>query len=225
MSNKAKVLLFAAAAAVLCVPSEAAAQVSRRTAGIVVRGSFWGLPQGHPQLIWTRVDEHTLFDGNGAGGWVSFLSRASDQLFLEVSLGTVVRTVEEVRRPAGTDTYVEALVPFLWGVRFLPLDPHGVGALRPYMSLGIGPYWAMDVLETETSSTHDVSIDSEHEFGGYLGAGVDFMFTDWFGLNFDVKRHYVDFRGRDDYGGFEYGIGLQFMWGDHRPLRRRGHIR
>jgi hypothetical protein len=225
MSNRAKVILVAAVAAALCVPSGVTAQVSRRTAGIALRGSFWGLPDGRPQLIWTSVDEHTLFAGSGAGGWISFQSRASDQVFLEVSLGTVVRTVEEVRRPTGTDTYVEALVPLLWGVRFLPIEPRGDGAVRPYFSAGIGPYWALDVLDIETGTSHDVSVDSEHRFGGYLGGGVDLMFTDWLGLGFDVRRHFVDFRRRDDYGGFEYGMGLQFMWGDRRPGRRGRHVR
>ncbi len=225
MSNRAKVLLCAAAAALACIPLEASAQVSRRTTGIVLRGSFRSLPEGRPRLIWSSADDYTLFEGDGAGGWIGFLSRADDHLLLEISLGTVVRTVEEVRRPAGTDTYVEAMVPFLVGLRFLPLEPYDGGALRPYVSAGVGPYWLADVLATEAGDAHDVSIDWERDLGGYLGGGVDFMFTDWLGLNFDVKRHFVDFRTRDDYSGFEYGMGLQFMWGDHRSQRRRGHTR
>jgi len=110
-------------------------------------------------------------------------------------------------------------------VRFLPIEPHGGEGLRPYLSAGIGPYWAMDVLDMESGPSHDVSIDSEHRFGGYVGAGVELMLTDWLGLGFDVRRHYVDFRGREDYGGFEYGMGLQFMWGDRRPDRGKRHFR
>ncbi|HSG48937.1 MAG TPA: outer membrane beta-barrel protein [Longimicrobiales bacterium] len=222
MSYHAKFLLplAATAALVLALPSNASAQLSRRTTGITLRGTAWGLPNGQQRLAWGSTDRHTYFDGEGLGGWISFISRASDQVFIELSLGGVVRTVEEVQHAAGTDTYVEALVPLLVGARYFPLESRRSNPLRPYLSFGAGPYWAADITTVDRPSDDDVTVDSQHEFGGYLGAGMDFMFTDWIGLNFDVKRHYVDFPGRDEYSGFEYGMGLQFMWGSQRRSRR-----
>lgn len=224
MSHSARALLPLVATAALVLglpPSNAEAQVSRRTAGIMVRGSAWGWPDAHRRLVWGSTDRHTYFDGEGVGGWISFLSRAGDRVFVEVSLGGVVRRVEEVEHAAGTDTYVEALVPVLVGARYFPFESRRGSALRPYLSFGGGPYWAADITTLERPFDDEVDVDSQHEFGGYLGAGMDFMFSDWVGLNFDVKRHFVDFPGRDAYDGLEYGLGLQFMWGDQGRRRHR----
>jgi len=223
MRYSAKILLpiVVTAALVLGSSPNASAQIARRTAGITLRGSAWGWPDGQQRLVWATTDRHTYYHGEGVGGWISFMSRASDQVLVELSLGAVVRQVEEVEHPGGTDTYVEALVPLLIGARYFPLESGRRDALGPYVSFGAGPYWAADITTLERPSEDDVTVDSRHEFGGYLGAGMDFMFTDWVGLNIDVKRHWVDFPGRDAYSGFEYGMGLQFMWGNQGRRRHR----
>lgn len=66
----------------------------------------------------------------------------------------------------------------------------------------------------------EVTINSKLKAGGYAGGGLDFMLTSWFGLNLDVKYHFVDFNSNSDFSGYEYGLGLQFMWGKYRPARR-----
>lgn len=220
MTHEGRVLLTAALTAVFALPAGAAAQVSRRSAGLALRGSAWSRPAGAPHLVWRGDDEHTLFDGDGLGGWISFLARASPHVLVELSLGTVVRTVEKVQHADGTDTYVEALVPLLAGVRFHPFAPRREGALVPYLAVGGGPYWTGDIVKIDSGRREDVSVDGRHRFGGYLGGGVDFMITDWVGLNFDVRRHYVDFRADHESSGLEYGAGIVFLWGHRRGGRR-----
>jgi N-acyl-D-amino-acid deacylase len=95
---------------------------------------------------------------------------------LELSLGTVPRTAEQVKHAEGTDTYVEAAVPFRAGVRFHPVVPCG-GGIVPYVSLSIGPYWVGDVVSTEWATGDHTSVDFETRFGGYVGGGADFMVT------------------------------------------------
>lgn len=210
--------LALAVAGVVVAAGGASAQVARRTAGITLRGSVWDLRQGQQRLIWQSDEQHRLFDGDGAGGWISFTARASSNLALELSLGGVVRRMEEVKHAQGTDKYTEALVPLLIGGRIYPFVPRRGTPLLLYVSAGAGPYWMGDIVEIDRGSDEDVSVDGRYLFGGYLGAGVDFMFTDWMGLNIDMKRHYVDFTADQEHSGLEFAAGLTFMWGDH--LRR-----
>jgi outer membrane protein W len=153
-----------------------------------------------------------------------------DHVLLELSLGAVVRTVEELKHSEGTDTYVEALVPLLLGGRFHPIPAHRGHSFLPYLSVGGGPYWAADILSTSTSVKDRVTVDSRHQFGAYVGGGIDLMFTNWVGLNMDVKRHYVDFNTGNEHSGYEYALGLQFMWGTRKRHRgvssasHRGHL-
>lgn len=200
-------------------PAVTAGQISRRSAGLVVRGGAWSMSEGQGRLVWTSDDEHTLYDGAGLGGWIAFIGRVGPHVSFELSLGTVVRTVEEVKHAQGTDTYVEGVVPVLAGLRFLPLAHPGGTSVVPYLSFGAGAYWVGDVVDTEWVGGDDTSVDFEARFGGYLGVGVDVMITDWFGLNFDLKRHFVDLRANHELSGVELGGGLAFYWG------RRGRSR
>jgi len=205
-------------AGALMVPATTAAQASRRSAGIILRGSAWSLGRGPSRLVWQSDDLHTLFDEVGVAGWISFVGRTEPNLDLELSLGTVLRTVEEVKHAQGTDTYVEAAIPLLIGLRVHPVVPGG-GGVVPYVSVGLGPYWVGDVVSTERFAGDHTSVSFETRFGGYVGGGADFMIADWFGLNLDLKRHFVDVRAPRDLSGFEYGAGMVFLWGRRSASR------
>jgi len=219
MTHRSGAFALAAVAAVLVASMNVSAQVSRRSAGLILRGSAWSLPDGQGRLVWQSDDQHTLYEGAGLGGSISFVGRVSPLLALELSLGAVVRRVEEVRHELGTDTYVAATVPLLVGLRFHPVPSRrGVGIL-PYLSVGGGPYWVGDVVELDAGGSEQVTTDFRHQLGGYVGGGVDFMITGWLGLNFDVRRHFVDFRTHYERSGLEYSTGLMFLWGGGRHGR------
>lgn len=207
--------LWAVLAAVLALHGGVEGQDGRRAMGLTLRASFWDLPRGPQRLSWTSGQDYELLESNGVGGWVSFLGTLSDRFLLELSLGGVVRTVEEVTFPGGNDTYVEVLVPFLVGARFHPISGGGSG-VSPYLSFGLGPYWDATVISLDSALNDDTSVEWDRRFGGYVGAGVDAMFIDWMGLNFDLRWHEVDFPDREDYSGLEASAGLQFMWGRRR---------
>jgi outer membrane protein W len=169
------------------------------------------------------VDQHrhVMVDVGGAGGWLNFFSRTSDNWFMEFSLGAVTRVVDEVENVAGKDTRVKAVVPVLIGMRYHVLSPNHRGAIRPYLSFGAGPYWIADIFVQDQYYKEEVTVDSELKPGGYAGVGLDFMMTDWFGLNFDARRHFVNFNTNAEHSGYEYALGIQFMWGNYRPGRNR----
>lgn len=113
------------------------------------------------------------------------------------------------------------VVPVLLGMRYHLFSPQNRSNIRPYVAFGAGPYWFADIfVHEEYWDEEEVTINSKLKAGGYAGGGLDFMLTSWFGLNLDVKYHFVDFNSNSDFSGYEYGLGLQFMWGKYRPGRR-----
>jgi outer membrane protein W len=209
------------AVTVFLANTNALAQARPKMAGIGFRGSFWNMNDNATLVSITDNYRHRVVSTGGAGGWVNFFSRTSDNWFLEFSLGAVAKTVDEVLHPDGVDTRVNVVVPVLLGMRFHLFSPTNRGALRPYLSFGGGPYWIADIFSKERYYAEEVIIKSELKTGGYAGVGMDFMLADWFGLNFDVRRHFVNFNTNSDYSGNEYALGIQFMWGNYRPSRGR----
>jgi hypothetical protein len=167
-----------------------------------------------------NYNDHRLVDLGAGGGWLTFLSRTSDAWFLEFSLGGVAKQVESVQYIGGEDTHVLALVPVLAGMRFDMLSAHNRSALRPYLAFGAGPYWVADIFVQDRYFEEEVHVSSDLHAGGYLGGGIDFMIFNWFGLNFDVRRHFVNFDANNEHSGYEYGMGLQFMWGNYRSEKK-----
>lgn len=196
------------------------AYAQTRSAGIGIRGSYWNMNRGGSLLRIENNHERQFVDLAGGGGWLSFLSRTSDSWFMEFSLGGLANTVEHVSYRDREDTRVKAMVPVLIGMRFHLLSAHNRGALRPYLAFGAGPYWAADVFVENYYYRDETHVDSELFAGGYLGGGMDFMILSWFGLNFDARRHFVGFDTNNEHSGYEYGLGVQFMWGNYRPERR-----
>jgi outer membrane protein W len=190
-------------------------------AGIGLRGSYWDMSDNATLVSIIDRHRHRVVDFGGAGGWLNFFSRTSDNWFLEFSLGAVARVVDEVEHAEGQDTQVKTVVPVLIGMRYHFLSPANRGALRPYLSFGGGPYWIADIFVRDRYYEEEVTVNSELKTGGYAGLGLDFMMTDWFGLNFDVRRHFVSFNTNSEHSGYEYALGIQFMWGNYRPERNR----
>lgn len=214
MQNAVKPLLLMSA---LLFAQFTPAQCQTRSAGIGIRGSYWNMNRGGTLLRVEDHFDHRLVDLEGGGAWLSFLSRTSDSWFMEFSLGGVAKTVEHVSYIDREDTRVVAVVPVLVGLRYHLFSPRHSGALRPYLAFGAGPYWAADVLVENYFYRTETRVESELFGGGYLGGGLDFMIFNWFGLNFDVRRHFVGFDRDNEHSGYEYGLGLQFLWGNYRP--------
>ena len=74
----------------------------------------------------------------------------------------------------------------------------------------------IDYCKVERMYEDEVKIETKLRRGGYLGGGANFLLSDWFAINFDVKYHFIDFSKNHDNSGYEYGIGVSFMWGKYQ---------
>lgn len=186
-----------------------------RKAGIGFRGSYWRTSKYPPELKVQQTALHSEVNVGGGGGSLYFLSRLSDVWLAELTLGAIGRVAAKTEYLDGEDVEVSFTTPLLLGFRHHLFLWNNSSALRPYVNFGAGPYWMHDlhVQRQNYGFQEEVSGRTKLKLGGYLGGGFDFMFTTWFGLNFDVRYHFIDFNQQHEHSGFEYGLGFQFLWG------------
>jgi len=186
-----------------------------RSAGIGVRGSYWKISDTGQKFTVKTNPNYTEANVGGGGGGIYFLSRMDRHWLAEVSLGAVGQVETRVAHRDGEDVHVSAVTPLLLGFRNDLFASRNQRPIQPYLSFGAGPYWFSEITshedfwETETEAT----IHSKIKAGGYLGGGLNFMLSTWFGLNFDLKYHFIDFNVKHERSGIEYALGLVFLWG------------
>jgi hypothetical protein len=176
---------------------------------------------GPAQIIVTNYGDYRAVDVGNGGGWIFFFSRVDQQTFFEFSLGAVGSVKSETHHDFGEDIDVTAITPVLLGFRHNLFSYYSQSALQPYIAYGAGPYWLHDITVRERFYGDEAIVRSKIKPGAYAGGGMNFMMASWFGLNFDVKYHFIDFNVNHDYSGFEYGLGFSFMWGRYKTGRRR----
>jgi hypothetical protein len=220
---KGKTIISLAAIAATLAPlslySSAPAQV--RSTGIGLRGTYWNMNNGPAQVIVTNHDGYNAVDVGNGGGWIFFFSRVDAQTFFEFSLGAVGSVKSETYDGFNENVDVTAVTPVLLGFRHNLFSMYSQSALQPYLAYGAGPYWLHDISVHERFYGDEVVVKSKIKPGAYAGGGMNFMMASWFGLNFDVKYHFIDFNVNHNYSGFEYGLGFSFMWGRYKTGRRR----
>jgi len=195
--------------------------IEPKSTGIGFRGTYWKMTD-NPELV--SVSNHfgnTSVSVGSGGGWLYLFSRVNDYMFFELSLGAI-GNVEETT----TDYYnyyesdqnvdVFAVTPILLGLRYELLSAENQSGLRPYISLGGGPYWISTVNVTQSAFYEEVTVLTEFNRGGYAGGGANFMLTNWLGVNIDMKYHFIDFNKNNKYSGYEWGFGFCVMWGDYK---------
>lgn len=211
-------------ATVLAFSSTLFGQIEPRNAGIGFRGSYWDMNNSDNLVTVRSWPNRTYVDVGNGGFWLYFFSRMDDNTFLEFSLGAVGRVKSETQTFDGHETEITAVFPVTLGWRHNLVGPHNHGALQPYVAFGGGAYWLADINVFEGNLNDEVVVmDSDLKSGGYLGGGLNFMLSSSFGLNFDVKKHFISFNKKHPYSGYEYGLGLNFQWG--RYDRGRGRHR
>lgn len=191
-----------------------------RSGGIGVRGTFWGTADQRANILLNRYDYLSVSSEIGGGGWLYFLSRSNEHLLVEFGLGAIGVAVNEYSGFFNDDVDVSAVIPVTFGFRVQPLSARSHSSLQPYFSMGGGPYWLADIRVRENYFEEEVKVHTVLKPGVYAGGGMDFLLSSWFGFNFDVKYHVIDFDVDHERTGFEYGIGIQFMWGRYRSHRR-----
>jgi len=204
-----------------CFGMDVMADIKPRSAGIGFRGTFWRSNMDRSDIFVSNSVSHTEVDVGGGGGWIYFFSRVDNDWIFEFSIGAVGKADVKESYYYGEDVHVDAIVPVLFGLKHDLFSVYSRSALRPYLSLGGGPYWLsnIDVKDRHYEMEEEVRVRTKLKPGGYAGGGMNFMFSSWFGINFDAKYHFVDFNVNHDYSGWEYGFGFFFTWGRYRPSR------
>ena len=198
----------------------AEAGVKVRSAGIGFRGSYWKSNMSQSDFFIRNNQFSSEVNVGGGGGWIYFFSRIDNEWIFEFSLGAIGEADVKESHYQGDDVKVDGIIPVLFGLKHELFSVRSQSALRPYIAFGGGPYWLSDIhVKEEYFGEDEVNIKSKLKPGGYGGAGMNFMFSSWFGLNFDAKYHFVDFNVNHDYSGWEYGFGFFFTWGRYRPSR------
>ncbi len=186
------------------------------TTGIGLRFSHWNVKD---KAMTVQVYDHyttTEVEAGGFGGAIYFFSRISPQLFVEFTLGAIGSVEQRTRYWNYEEVQSDAVVPILFGLRYNLLPRHIKSSLQPYAEAGFGAYWINDI-QVENKyyydSNHRVSVNSDTRPGGYIGAGLNFMLSKKFAINYDMRYHFVDFRNDEYHNGIEFGFGCNLMWG------------
>ncbi|MBN2091181.1 outer membrane beta-barrel protein [candidate division KSB1 bacterium] len=221
------ILMFLAAA--LSVQGK---QTVIRTTGIGFRGTYWNSNFTASDFNVYHNKYYSEVNVGGGGGWLSFYSRINSNWLAEISLGGIGRV--EAKSTANDSQFVHASVitPLVFGVRHELFSHNRNSGFQPYLSAGVGPYWFHDIVTKQEyhdywdndrhwhdDNDEDVEVSAKTKVmkGAYAGGGVNMALTSWMGLNFDVKYHFVDFDSKNKNSGYEFGLGLNFMWGRYRP--------
>lgn len=113
------------------------------------------------------------------------------------------------------DDYYEdeyAVVGLFFGIRHYFTVSDSRTPIRPYIGAAIGPVIGVTSHRWYDYWEHEESY-SETVLGGQFGGGVDLFMGPHFVMNFNAGYNAMtDFdrplRGRDDFGGFEFGLGF-----------------
>ena len=191
------------------------AQNSIKKIGIGLRGSYWKVTNDPSQII---IKDHNCYSAvniGNAGGWIYLFSRFNKNMFFEIHLGGIGNASEEEYCYTETNVEVFAVTPILFGIRYDVLPIETQSNIVPYVTFGGGPYWFSTVNVKEQVYQDVVKVTTNLKSGGYIGGGFNFRINNWFAINFDTKYHFINFNVEHDYSGFEYGIGVNFMWGSY----------
>ena len=204
------ITLFFMASAIPAMSNES----DRRTSGIILRGTYWQTAtDGFAVTVSNNFFDETVSVGS-YGGWIFFFSQIGDKSYLECGLGSIGQVQKESNWFESDEVNVEGMVPLTFGLRYhlLPVRHHS--ALQPYVTAGGGPCWKVNVNVLDRFlGDEEVSVKSKVKPGMYAGCGVGIELASWFVLDFDMKYHLVGFDFDDNFSGFEFGMGLGFVWG------------
>jgi outer membrane protein W len=186
--------------------------------GIGIRFSHWNVKDA-TRLVHVYHDDwgSDRVNAGGYGGSLFFFSKLTSQLFMEFTVGAIGTVEQRNHYWDYEEVKADAVLPFLFGLRYnlLPQNIHSV--LQPYAQAGFGTYWINDVFVENgyyDDDYEDVIVNSQVRPGGYIGAGLNFMLSKKFAINYDMRYHFVDFNNKEYHNGIEFGFGGSFMWGN-----------
>jgi len=189
-----------------------------KATGIGFRGSYWNISNGTTHVNVAEYGNNVVVNAGGGGGWLAFYSRLNHDVLMEFAVGAVARVKvrEENTFTNEAESDVTLITPLVMGLRFELVPYYSNSSMRPYLSLGAGPYWISEIHVKENSFEEEVTMDTHMKRAGYLGGGFNLMLNSFTAVNLDLRYHFIDFNVNHDYSGYEIGLGLNFMWGNFK---------
>jgi len=195
-----------------------AAQPHLTSTGLNLGLGFWNMGNEAGSFSYRRKGEREYFKTPGGGFRVSFTSRTSEKWTFELELSAFWQAEgESFTSDAGEESEKvdrKVVIPLLFGAQWDLLDLNSRSKIRPYLTGGGGPYWIADIKSVDEFDEPVDEIEGALKLGAYLGGGVTFLPLRNFGLNFNVRYHFVNFDIQNDVSGIEFGVGLNIMWGN-----------
>ncbi|MDZ7721737.1 MAG: hypothetical protein U5R06_02645 [candidate division KSB1 bacterium] len=200
------------------VVGTSAAQGISRSNGLGVQMNYWNITGRRTHVLVDNMTGSVDVDISGAGGSVFFFSRATRNLFLEMSTGAVGGVRVKHENMIDSEVDVESLISLLAGLRYDIFSTRLPGAMQPYLSGGGGPYWAVSVQTSQAQSlAGQEEVASMMEYGWYAGGGLYYVLTNWLAVNADVKYHSIQYPEKN-YSGLQLGVGACVMWGQKQQI-------
>lgn len=146
-----------------------------------------------------------------------FRKNIGSPLYTDLSVGAWYTTYEfSVDEATSNGLLREAdvwafIVPITLGLSIAPLPDNPV---QPYAMAGLGAYLAFTGRELLRLSDQNVNDTETHiRFGFYLGAGLDLMLAETFGISVGAKYQFLEFEeplftGQKDFTGLQASIGV-----------------
>jgi outer membrane protein W len=192
------------------------ANFETRSTGLALKGSLWNVGSTRTSQVYVSgFDAETRVETGKAGGWICFFNRLAPNWMIELGLGGSGRANIVDDNWSSSQIEVNGVTPVVFGVQFYPFTSKTLRNLYPYLSLGGGPYWISNVKVEENvfGSKTRVGTYTVVKPGFYIGGGLHFMMSSWFGIGMDIRHHIIDMDLNDPDSGWEFGMGFEFFWG------------
>lgn len=172
----------------------------------------------------TRVTWDDFYQQNGmaqfnvgnefAGSSIAYYRGGSGHLIYGfnvdiLSVGTTPPPIQNFHAPTINQTGM--LIPF-WFTLKMRLSQNPNNTLSPYLITGAGPTLGMRIKDNSSFVNALSSIDSELGAGGFVGAGVDYLWAGSWAISMDVRYNVIRFANAtglsDAYDGVSFSIGF-----------------
>ena len=151
---------------------------------------------------------------SGFVGGLSFNHWLREHVAVTLSAGVLSAEATSTSSLLGTTQRASAVIPVLLGIKYYIPEPYLDETIRPYVSVGVGPYWGFEAENT----TFSQSAHTETALGGRFGGGIDFLLGRSFKLGANLGYNVMtDFRtpvaARDNFNGPDFSFGIGFLFG------------
>jgi outer membrane protein W len=211
MKRFAQYVVSCIVAAVLSVPCHAQDFSLKGRSSLELNVGLWGGGSATNTIAVTGIRAQART--NGFTGSLVYNRWLQQNLSLTLRAGFLAGEASTTVSSSGVDLHASSVIPILLGVRYYLPYPASDDAVRPFLSLAVGPYLGFEANNTVTSQ----EALSETAFGGRVGIGLDFPISNHFLLGARAGYNLMaDFStpigARKNYSSGEFSFGFGYIF-------------